>query len=245
MIMRFFFIIILLSILSSSIFAEESKKSPTSTSQNSPVSTKTQEVKQEKGKISGSSKNIVLLMDSSGSMKKTDPKNYRKPAAKLFVSLIGEDTRIAVLSFGDTVKTLLPLTDNKKSLKPNIDKAIDKITSKEFSTHIHHAVKEGFELLKKTKEGSGILILMSDGKLTLGSEEKDKAAKDELFKMIPEIVKAGIKIYSIPFTEESDIDLLNKLANETGGFSRLAKTDKDIHLLFTSIFDKIKTPHSI
>ncbi|MFQ3574501.1 MAG: VWA domain-containing protein, partial [Thermodesulfovibrionales bacterium] len=47
-------------------------------------------------------KRIVLLIDSSGSMKKTDPKSYRKPAAKLFVSLIGEEYKIAVLSFGDS-----------------------------------------------------------------------------------------------------------------------------------------------
>lgn len=241
--MRYFYIIFLLLFLSSLTLADETKKS--TTPQPAPAPTKQAEEKKPAEKPLGSSKNIVLLMDSSGSMKRTDPSNYRKPSAKLFVSLIGEDTKIAVLSFGDTVKTLLPLTENKKSLKPVIDKAIDKITSKEFSTHIHLAVKEGYEILKKTKEGTGILILMSDGKLTLGSESKDKAAKEELFKMLPDIVKAGIKIYSIPFTEESDIELLNKLANETGGFSRLAKTDKDIHLLFASIFEKIKSPDSI
>ncbi|HIJ60252.1 MAG TPA: VWA domain-containing protein [Nitrospirae bacterium] len=242
MLIRRLLTLILILLFTSTVFAGDDKKEkPTALLTES----KQMENKQSSTKQIGSSKNIVLLMDSSGSMRKTDPKNYRKVAAKLFTSLIGEDVKISILSFGDTVKTLLPLSDNKKSLKPAIDKAIDKISSKEFSTHIHLAVKEGFEILKKTKEGTGIIILMSDGKLTLGSESKDKLAKEELLKMLPEIAKAGIKIYTIPFTEESDIALLNTIANETGGFSRLAKTDKDIHMLFASIFEKIKSPDSI
>ncbi len=190
-------------------------------------------------------KNIILLIDSSGSMKRTDPKNYRKPAAKLFVSLLGEDVRLSVVSFGDTVKTLLPLSVNKRSQRPLIDRAIDQITSKEYSTHIHLAIKKGLEILKETKEGSGILVLMSDGKLTLGSTEKDEAAMAELLKLLPEAAKLGIKIYTIPFTEESDIKLLEKIAADTGAFSRLAKQDTDIHKIFASIFEKIRQPDAV
>jgi Mg-chelatase subunit ChlD len=195
--------------------------------------------------LKGSSKNIVLLMDSSGSMRRTDPNSYRKPAAKLFSSLIGADSRIAVVSFGDTVKTLLPLSDNNRAMRPAIEKAIDKISSREFSTHMHLAVKKGIEMLKDTKEGSGILVLMSDGKLTLGSKEKDEAAMEELLRLLPEAAKAGIKIYTIPFTEESDIALLERIAKETGAFSRLAKSDKDVHMIFASIFEKIKSPDAL
>lgn len=190
-------------------------------------------------------KNIVLLMDSSGSMKRTDPKSYRIPAAKLFVSLVGEDVRIAVLSFGDVVKTLIPLTENKRSSRTKIQSAIDKVTSKEFSTHIHLAVKKGLEILSETKEKTGILILMSDGKLTLGSDEKDEEAKKELFELLGDAKKMGVKIYTIPFTEESDIALLERIAKETGAFSRLARSDSDIHKIFASIFEKISSPDTV
>jgi hypothetical protein len=37
------------------------------------------------------SMDVVLVMDSSGSMKKTDPLSLRIPAAKLFVSLLDKD----------------------------------------------------------------------------------------------------------------------------------------------------------
>ncbi len=55
---------------------------------------------------------IVLLIDSSGSMKKTDPHDYRKTAAKLFISLLGRDDRAGIVSFGENAKLLLPLTQN-------------------------------------------------------------------------------------------------------------------------------------
>lgn len=205
-----------------------------------PVNANTTKQEQPAGK--GQSNKIVLLMDSSGSMKKTDPKSYRKPAAKLFVSLIGEDYNIAVLSFGDKVKTLIPFTANKRSDRKKIESAIDKVTSNEFSTHMHLAVREGYELLKDT---SGIIILMSDGKLALGDKDKDDKAMKELLGMLPNLAKSGIKIHTIPFTEESDVELLAKIAKETGGFSKLAKTDQDIHLIFSSIFEKIKSPDTI
>jgi Ca-activated chloride channel family protein len=44
---------------------------------------------------------IILLIDSSGSMKQTDPRNYRKEAPKLFISLLDKDDRVGIMSFGD------------------------------------------------------------------------------------------------------------------------------------------------
>lgn len=188
---------------------------------------------------------IVILMDCSGSMKKTDPQNYRKPAARLFISLLGEDDHIGIISFGDSAKVLAPLTENIKKNRERLFRAINKITSKEFSTNITDAVKKGFDELKTSSRKNRLLILMSDGKLALGSKEKDEAAFAELTGLLPEVAKSGIRLYSIAFTEMSDIKLLEDMAKATGGFFRLAKADKDLHVIFASIFEKIKSPDTI
>jgi hypothetical protein len=86
---------------------------------------------------------------------------------------------------------------------------------------------------------------MSDGKLALGSKEKDEAAFAELTGLLPEVAKSGIRLYSIAFTEMSDMKLLEDMAKATGGFFRLAKADKDLHVIFASIFEKIKSPDTI
>ena len=188
---------------------------------------------------------IVLLMDSSGSMKRTDPKNYRKDAAKLFVSLLSKDDRIGIMSFGDNATLLRRLTQNTETSRKDLFTAVNKITSKEYSTNITAAVKKGFDELKTSRNKHRMLVLMSDGKLALGDKERDDAALAALYALLPELVKENITLYTVAFTEESDRMLLEKMASETGGFFRFAREDKDVHLMFASIFEKIKTPDTV
>ncbi|OGW24121.1 MAG: hypothetical protein A2X55_10455 [Nitrospirae bacterium GWB2_47_37] len=187
---------------------------------------------------------IIILMDSSGSMKKTDPQSYRKPAARLFISLLGADDNVGVISFGDSAKVLAHLTQNTKKNQGRLFNAVNSVTSKEFSTNITDAVKKGVEEIKSSSRNK-VLILMSDGKLALGSKEKDDAAFAELSGLLPGLAKAGIKLYSIAFTELSDAKLLEDMAKATGGFFRLAKEDKDLHIIFASIFEKMKSPDTV
>lgn len=188
---------------------------------------------------------IVILMDSSGSMKHTDPKNYRKDAAKLFVSLLGADDRISIMSFGDSARLLKPLTQNSPENRKDFFNAIDRISSREFSTNITDAVLKGFQLVREFRHNRRILILMSDGRLALGSPEKDVAALAALTRILPEAAKEGIRLYTVAFTSESDHSLLENMARATGGFFRYAQTDTDVHVIFTSIFEKIKSPDTV
>ncbi|MBI3592081.1 MAG: VWA domain-containing protein [Nitrospirae bacterium] len=192
-----FFIVILFCSLTSA-FAD--KPALPSTPQSVPALTKNQQ--------EGEGFDIVLLMDSSGSMKKTDPRNYRKAAARLFISLFGSDDRIGVISFGDSSKTLIGLTQNSGKNRQILINAIGKISSREFATNITAGVERGFDELKPSQRRNRMLLLMSDGKLALGSKEKDEAAFKELSGLLPELAKSNIKIYSIAFTESSDIKLL-------------------------------------
>ena len=65
---------------------------------------------------SESSVDVVLVMDSSGSMIKTDSGFLRIPAAKLFISLLDSDDRAAVLSFSENgyqIAGLTPVNSDK------------------------------------------------------------------------------------------------------------------------------------
>ena len=188
---------------------------------------------------------IVILMDSSGSMKKTDPRNYRKDSARLFVSLLGPDDRVGIISFGDAARTLIPLTQNTPDNRGAFIKAIGRINSKELITDITGAAKKGMEELATSKRKNRYIVIMSDGKLDLRDAEKEKASLAELMGLMPEMKNAGIKLYSIAFSELSDQKLLADMAEKTGGFFRYAAADKDIHLMFAALFEKIKSPDSV
>jgi hypothetical protein len=189
---------------------------------------------------------VVLVMDSTGSMKKTDPLFLRIPAAKLFISLLDKNDRAGVISFSDSAELLsssvLVDSDNGKN---TLFQAVDKITSAGLHTNLYEALNKGIEVLgaEKRPGSEKIIVLMSDGIMDTGDPEKDKALieklKTDLTKML---IDNGIKVYAIAFTGQSDTQLLEGVSKQTGGFYNLAMTDRDFHVVFASIFESLKAP---
>jgi Mg-chelatase subunit ChlD len=218
----------------------ESPASPKETSVKGPVSAPSIQPKEKEGV------DLIIILDCSGSMKKTDPQDLRKAATELIVSLLGAKDRIGLVSFGGLAQTLIPLTDNLPANQKLFSQAIQKqITSEALYTNIYEAVKKGYEEMKGSARGNKILLLMSDGQMDLGSKEKDNMALQELFALVPELTKLNIKLYTVAFTDLSDQKLLADLAEKTKGLFQMAKADKDIHVIFSSIFEQVKLPDTV
>jgi hypothetical protein len=188
-------------------------------------------------------------MDSSGSMKKTDPQELRKPAAKIFITLLGEQDRLSVMSFSDNAYPITYLTQlNSEQNKDRSLNATDRISSKGIHTNIYAAIKRGMEILTEDKSTAreSILVLMSDGKLDVGDSEASNALRERIKQeLIPALKKEKIKIYSIAFTAESDQALLQELADSTDGRYALAASDDVLHRVFTKIFEQSKEPNML
>ncbi|UCE72435.1 MAG: VWA domain-containing protein [Nitrospiraceae bacterium] len=192
---------------------------------------------------------VVLVMDSSGSMKETDPHSLRIPAAKLFISLLDNDDRAGIISFSDRGYPIAYLTpvDNDRN-KDRLFRATERITSKGLFTNLYDAFNTGLEVLSQDRiDGrQRIIILMSDGMMDSGDPSEDITLVDKLQKELSETLEQeGIKVYTIAFTEQSDRRLLEKISKRTGGFYNLALTDRDFHVIFTSIFEGLKEPEML
>ena len=187
----------------------------------------------------------VLIMDSSGSMAKNDPKKLRVPAAKLFMSLLGEDDRIGLISFSDNGYPVLHLTAPSARTNKKILSSVDKISSKGVYTNLHAALEKGVAMLdKEGKQGrEKMLVLMSDGKMDVGDTDEDwDLTKKVEGALLDSIKEKNIKIYTIAFTEASDVELLKKLANDSNALFKLARSDEDLHEVFSAIFESAKSP---
>ena len=191
----------------------------------------------------------VVIMDSSGSMKKTDPKELRKPAAKLFITLLDAEDSLSVVSFSDNAYPVTFLTRlNTEINKDKALKATDRISSKGVYTNLYAAIQKGLELLKDShsNQHQPILILMSDGKMDVGSKEKSTELQQKIFtELLPEIKKHHIKIYSIAFTTDSDQTLLQEIADATDGRYALAASDDVLHKVFAKLFEQSKEPNML
>ena len=187
----------------------------------------------------------VLVMDSSGSMAKNDPHKLRVPAAKMFMSLLDEQDRIGLISFSDNGYPVLHLTAPGPKTNARILASADKVSSRGVYTNLHAALEKGLAMLEKEgQQGQEqMLVLMSDGKMDVGDSDEDWALTQKLRGELLQTARArGVKVYTIAFTEASDVELMKEVANETGALFKLANTDKDLHEVFSAIFESAKDP---
>jgi hypothetical protein len=187
----------------------------------------------------------VLVMDSSGSMAKNDPKKLRVPAAKMFMSLLGDRDRIGLISFSDNGYPVLHLTAPGPKTNARILASADKVSSKGVYTNLHAALAKGVDMLEREGQPGQekMLVLMSDGKMDVGDTDEDWALTQKVQgELLESIRNKGIKVYTIAFTEASDVELLRELAHQSGALFKLARTDQDLHEVFSAIFESAKHP---
>ncbi|WJW76819.1 vWA domain-containing protein [Thiohalobacter sp. IOR34] len=187
----------------------------------------------------------VLVIDSSGSMKETDPRRLRVAAAKMFVSLLGPEDRTGLISFSDDGYPVLHLTPATPANRERLFKGIEKVSARGVYTNLHAALLKGREMLdKEGRPGHRrLLVLMSDGKMDVGDWNEDQRLKQQIRGSLIEALRnSGIEVYTIAFTEASDMTLLREIADGTGALSRMASNDRELHKVFSAIFESAKQP---
>lgn len=193
----------------------------------------------------GAGVDAVLIIDSSGSMKETDPRRMRVAAARMFISLLAGEDRVGVISFSDAGYPVVHLTPATEANRSQLFAAVDKVSALGAYTNLHAALETGRRML--TEEGGEgrrrMLLLMSDGRMDTGDFDQDQrlaaAIEQEL---IGELRAAGIEVYTLAFTEASDMPLLRTIASGTGAISRLASNDRELHRVFSTLFESAKQP---
>jgi Ca-activated chloride channel homolog len=146
-------------------------------------------------KVNDSGRDLVVVVDTSGSMKaldfkidgeNTDRLTVVKNVLKNFVKKRVGD-RISIIAFGDYPITLSPLTLDTSSLGDTVDEM--KIGMAGESTAIGSALGLAIKRIKDIKAKDKIVILMTDGRSNSGDVSPDQMA---------DVAKElGIKIYTI------------------------------------------------
>ncbi len=117
---------------------------------------------------SQSSADIVLIIDSSGSMTTNDPNDLRKNAAQLFIGLAASDTQIdiqiGVIDFDDWARPVAPLTRVDPAGKTELEIAVGQINS-DGGTNITAGLQVGFDVLSEATDQGGrkAAVLLTDG----------------------------------------------------------------------------------
>ena len=193
-------------------------------------------------------KDVILVLDNSGSMKKNDPGFLASKAVHEFLSSLDDDSRVAVIIFDQSVRVVVPLTEITEESRPAILNSIEKLDYKGLYTDSPAAIEKAIYDLKNNgrENAKKLIVFMTDGIVDTGNVNRDV----EKSRWLQQDLAAGaadaeIQIFSIAFTDEADFQLIQALAQRTGGEYYRALKPEDLQNVFTqvhTIINKVPEP---
>jgi uncharacterized repeat protein (TIGR02543 family) len=158
--------------------------------------------------LSGSSFDVVFVMDNSGSMSDSDPNELSFMAAQLFVDLCSNsNSRMGYVGFSDKVKDKRPIQEINGNTSFR-----DAFNDVEFlgGTNISAGLSEAYGLFQSAKKSEygnkQVIILLGDGN-NWPTQSKSIAELDTETETIANTIKsAGIEIYTIGFNYDGTLN---------------------------------------
>jgi len=189
-----------------------------------------------------------ILIDISGSMKKNDPDNLRRPALRLLVGLLPAESRAGVWTFGQYVNMQVPLGKVDKTWRERARKGASKIHSRGLFTNIEDVL----ERATADWEGSPLkyyrhLVLMTDGVVDVSKDPAESAASRQriLQKLLPQLKQQEARVHTIALSERADHELMKTLSRETGGWYEQVDEADQLQRVFLRIFEKVGRPDTV
>ena len=177
-------------------------------------------------------RDIVLVLDTSGSMSGTPLKETKKASVKFVNTILEEDASIGVVTYDDHAEQLSDFSVNKNYLGEIVEDI-----SEGGGTNIESGLAKAKAMLDRSRAKKKMIVLMSDGEPNQGKEG------EELIAYANELKNSGIYVYTLGFFEDMGDEkssaqyLMEKIASD-GCHYEVANAD-DLVFFFEDIADQI------
>jgi Ca-activated chloride channel family protein len=197
------------------------------------------------GKQIVAAKDVVIMLDRSGSMSEDDKIEQAKTAMKFVVKNLNKEDRFNVISFSDDVEAFSDkmMDANEKNVKEAVER-LDHIDA-HGGTNIYEALQLALKQVEPPKEQKAAsaaqrpayIIFLTDGRPTVGKTDEpvilDDAAK----------VNTGkARIFAFGVGYDVNVRLLDKLVGANNGRSDYVKPKEAIESKISAFYAKIKNP---
>jgi pSer/pThr/pTyr-binding forkhead associated (FHA) protein/Mg-chelatase subunit ChlD len=183
---------------------------------------------------------IMLIMDNSGSMKKSDPDFLARDVVDRALLDLGEDLYVGMIIFDTKARLAVNLTSATNIVsRANIISSLDDVDYKGLFSDTPAAIEMAIYELKNNgrRDARKIIVLMTDGFVDTGDEreelQRSQWLRDDL---AGEGARSGIRIFGVAFSDVVDFSLFQILAVRTGGEYFRIYNVEDID----TVFDRIK-----
>lgn len=188
--------------------------------------------------------NIVLVADSSGSMKTSDPEELRFEAISQFVGLLANKGNMvgSVVFNGDIVQKSSKLVEaNNMTLKRELVANVMSATPAGY-TNIGYALEEAVKLLETgSPKNPSVIILLTDGETDMPTAEEEEVSLTKKADAIQAAREKNIKIYNVCLNADGQayVNEAKQISSATGGEFREVKTAEDLKEVFNLFYGMI------
>ncbi len=189
-----------------------------------------------------------ILIDISGSMKKNDPRNLRRPALRLLVGLLPSDSRAGIWTFGQYVNMQVPLGKVDKRWRDKARKGAGKIHSRGLYTDVEAAINRATQDWKgPAHKAQRHLLLLTDGVVDVSKDpaESARSRRNVLDQQLPRLRDLGVKVHTVALSARADHELMQRLSRATGGWYEQVGSAAALQKVFLRIFEKVGNPDTV
>ena len=207
---------------------------------------KSQESKASTSKFSKRDKikkkyDLRIIVDISGSMKKTDPKNLRRSAVRLLAGLVPEGSRAGIWNFGKEVNMSVKIGTVDEAWRKLARAQSKKISSVGLYTNIESVMrKASFDWRKADPQFKRNIIILTDGHVDISKDEKlNRESRSRILKeVLPQFEKAQVRIHTIALSDDVDEGLLSTLSAYTDGLYKKTTSAEELQKLFLQMLEQ-------
>jgi Ca-activated chloride channel family protein len=180
-------------------------------------------------------KNLVLVLDSSGSM--SGPKiRQAREAARYIVNHLNENDRFSIIDFDDGVSLFAPeLQPARGEIRDRALGFIDAIQDSG-GTNINEAILKALGLAQAGNRPNYILFL-TDGQPTVGVTETS-----EILKNLSRANGVGARIFVFGVGNDVNTELLDRISSENRGASVYVGESENLEMALANYYEKISAP---
>lgn len=189
---------------------------------------------------------LVLVLETSVSMVVSDPRKLAPSAVELLIDLLPTDARVQILGFDHDVhaRSEFRLLDGE-GRRYLADFVRDAVASPRVGSDFKPPLEMSLQSLTTDRRDHArpIVLLLSDGITSVGDNEASSNQRQAVLRQtLPRLAAAGIRVFTIAFSEHVDTPFLQEIAESSGGLAMAAERSEQLPDLFTALFEIIEQP---
>lgn len=188
-------------------------------------------------------KDVVFLLDNSGSMIKTDPSFLARGAVEQFVQEASDQTHIAIMTFDQDIDVLAPLTMLSVDTRESVLGELNRVDYQGLLTNTPAGVERAiYELKTNGREAAAkSIVLLTDGIVDTGNVNRDlEGARWLREELAADAARHNIRIFAVALGEETDIQVIQTLTQRTNGDYFRAPQADELPDVFKRIHDSLR-----